>query len=181
VILFHKIDLACDETVVNLYRGAGYRVHCASSITRQGLADLRGGLAKKSSVLVGPSGVGKSTLVNCLCGQWVQSVNELSDKIQRGKQTTRFVQFFYAEDQTYLVDTPGYAMGKLPVGRHHLAERFPELKARYGSCRFNNCLHQSEPGCIIRTAVDDGQMAVSRYESYCQFLEEIKSNERKKY
>ena len=180
-IVFNKQDLKVDEAWVKLYRAIGYSCVVCSTVIDQGLAALRALTADKVSVQIGPSGVGKSSIINALCGQWQQRVERVSQKIQRGKQTTRFVQFFQIGPGAYLVDTPGFQLSGLPDNAEELMQRMPELKQRFGQCRFNNCLHRAEPGCIIRVAVGHGDVAQSRYDSYLQFLGEIEKNERQKY
>ncbi len=177
-IVHTKADLGVDRTWIELYAALGYPCFTVSAQNGSGLAELKGALQGKTAVLVGQSGVGKSMLVNALAGAWLQRVNALSLKIKRGRQTTRFVELFNVGPDTYVADAPGFTYGHLPQCAEDLQMIFPELRQRFGQCRFNNCLHRDEPDCIIRNAVTQGVLAPSRYQSYLVLLKDVEKHAR---
>jgi ribosome biogenesis GTPase len=176
-LLFNKTDLGSPEPWISLYASLGYRSFSLVASLGRGIEELKTSLRGRTWVLVGQSGAGKSTLINALCGAWLQKEQAMSQKIKRGKQTTRFVQMFPVAADTYLVDTPGFTFAQLPACAEDLQMTFPELRSRFGQCRFNNCLHRNEPGCIIRDAVQKGLITQSRYDSYSLFLSEVEHDD----
>ncbi|WP_311146302.1 ribosome small subunit-dependent GTPase A [Stomatobaculum longum] len=180
-ILFTKEDLDRGELADyrSRYETAGYPVFSVSAENGSGLEALRAYLAGKTTVLAGPSGVGKSTLTNLLCPAANMETGELSRKNLRGKQTTRHTELFCLGENSYLLDTPGFTAVEVWGDTETFKQAFPEIRALEGQCRFTGCNHRAEPDCAVKAAVARGEIAASRYESYRKMAEE--SAERRKY
>lgn len=180
-ILFTKEDLDRGELADyrSRYETAGYPVFSVSAENGSGLEALRAHLAGKTTVLAGPSGVGKSTLTNLLCPAANMETGELSRKNLRGKQTTRHTELFCLGENSYLLDTPGFTAVEVWGDTEAFKQAFPEIRALEGQCRFTGCNHGAEPDCAVKAAVARGEIAASRYESYRKMAEE--SAERRKY
>lgn len=180
-ILFTKEDLDRGELADyrSRYETAGYPVFSVSAENGSGLEALRAYLAGKTTVLAGPSGVGKSTLTNLLCPTANMETGELSRKNLRGKQTTRHTELFCLGENSYLLDTPGFTAVEVWGDTEAFKQAFPEIRALEGQCRFTGCNHRAEPDCAVKAAVARGEIAASRYESYRKMAEE--SAERRKY
>ena len=180
-ILFTKEDLDRGELADyrSRYEAAGYPVFSVSVENGSGLEALRAHLAGKTTVLAGPSGVGKSTLTNLLCPEAKMETGELSRKNLRGKQTTRHTELFCLGENSYLLDTPGFTAVEVWGDTEAFKQAFPEIRALEGQCRFTGCNHGAEPDCAVKAAVARGEIAASRYESYRTMAEE--SAERRKY
>lgn len=180
-ILFTKEDLDRGELADyrSRYETAGYPVFSVSAENGSGLEALRAHLAGKTTVLAGPSGVGKSTLTNLLCPTANMETGELSRKNLRGKQTTRHTELFCLGENSYLLDTPGFTAVEVWGDTEAFKQAFPEIRALEGQCRFTGCNHRAEPDCAVKAAVARGEIAASRYESYRKMAEE--SAERRKY
>lgn len=166
-----------------LYTAAGYRVFLTSAKRGDGLAELRGELSGKTSVLSGPSGVGKSSLMNQLFPGFAAKTGSISEKIGRGKHTTRHTELVVAGAETYLLDTPGFSSVELPEGltEESLPLCFPEFEPYLGKCRFVSCMHMVEPDCAVRQAVESGEICSSRYESYQSFMQILKTRRRSEW
>ncbi len=121
-------------------------------MTGEGVAAVKAALQGKFSVLAGNSGVGKSSLMNAISGQWQLATGEISDKLKRGRHTTRHVELFQLDANTLLADTPGFSSLQLPedIKREELCRLFPEFLSRLGECRFATCMHKSEPACAVK-------------------------------
>ena len=180
-ILFTKADLDQGELAEYRarYEAAGYPVFAVSASTGSGIEALRDYLTGKTTVLAGPSGVGKSTLTNLLCPGAQMETGELSRKNARGKQTTRHTELFCLGRNSYLFDTPGFTALEVRTDEAGLKQAFPEFRALEGQCRFTGCNHRAEPDCAVKAAVARGDIAESRYESYRKMAEE--NAERRKY
>ena len=180
-ILFTKEDLDGGELADyrRRYETAGYPVFSVCAENGSGIEELRGFLAGKTTVLAGPSGVGKSTLTNLLCPEAKMETGELSRKNSRGKQTTRHTELFCLGENSYLLDTPGFTALEVKTDEAGLKQAFPEFRSLEGQCRFTGCNHRAEPNCAVKAAVERGDIAESRYESYRKMAEEIA--ERRKY
>ncbi|MCR4403276.1 MAG: ribosome small subunit-dependent GTPase A [Firmicutes bacterium] len=185
VICFNKMDLVSDyasRKMAQPYRRAGYSVVRASARAGWGLRPLRKALAGKISVFSGPSGVGKSALLNALEPGLRLRCGETSAKTGRGRHTTRYSVLLEVRPGGYVADTPGFSRLELDLAglrREALDDYFPELVARRNGCRFAGCLHHKEPGCAVRASVEAGEVSPSRYAHYVKFLEEIIEAERK--
>ncbi len=182
VICFNKKDLAKEEYLGELagtYSGSGCPVLCTSVRKGQGLEEVRSILDGKTTVMAGPSGVGKSSLTNALYPEAEMAVGEVSEKIKRGRQTTRHSEFFAIGNGTYLIDTPGFSTLYLEDwDKEELKNYFPEFEPYGGECRFNGCNHISEPGCAVKKAVEEGLISRRRYESYADMFRELSETRR---
>lgn len=181
-ICFNKADL-CDEEQLESYRGiyekAGYEVAFASVKQESGTGQLKRWLKGKTTVLAGPSGVGKSSLTNILQPQAGMETGAVSEKIKRGKHTTRHSELFYLEENTYMMDTPGFSsMYVDDLEAAELKHYFPEFSAYEKGCRFTGCVHIGETICEVKAAVQDGKISRSRYENYKLLYQELKEKRR---
>ncbi len=196
VICMNKSDLVSSEEIERfraIYRASAYPIFFFSAKTGEGTAQVREQLTGRTSVVAGPSGGGKSTLINLFAPHAQMETGELSKKIQRGKNTTRHSELITVDDTSFIVDTPGFSSlavdtfvpegkrnqtGIPPVDTDTLREFFPEFVRLEDNCRFRGCSHLHEPGCAVRAAVEDGEISRSRYTSYQQIYQELKENKR---
>ena len=181
-ICFNKQDLVDEEWKDKLresYRNTGYRVLFTSARQGEGLEELCQILTGKTTTVAGPSGVGKSSLINRLQTGISMETSEISTKIERGKHTTRHSELIYVSEDTYIVDTPGFSSIELyGMEKEELQDYFPEFADWEPECRFAGCAHVKERDCGVKTALERGEISRSRYENYCQLYEELK-NKRK--
>ncbi|MBQ6660147.1 MAG: ribosome small subunit-dependent GTPase A [Lachnospiraceae bacterium] len=177
LICFNKQDLADAseaERLASIYRECAAGVFVTQASKPGSVDRLREALRGKTTVLAGPSGVGKSTIMNALHPDANMEVGGLSRKILRGKQTTRHTQLFQIESNTFLCDTPGFSSLYLPdITPDELADYYPEFASFSGQCRYPDCIHRREPECAVRAAVENGTIAKERYDSYCLLYEEL--------
>ena len=175
VIVFSKTDLEEPDELMDIYGRAGYRVISVSNKTGEGISELKTLLKGKISVLSGPSGVGKSSLINSLLEQDYAETGELSGKIGRGKNTTRHTELIKLDEDSFIMDTPGYSSIEImydDVSQLHFG--FREMKPYIGKCRFAGCSHISEPDCAVKKAVEEGKISSLRYDSYVQIYNSVK-------
>ncbi|EOD01321.1 ribosome small subunit-dependent GTPase A [Caldisalinibacter kiritimatiensis] len=176
-ICFNKIDLATEDEVrelSNIYIKAGYKVITSSKITRQGINKLKETLKDKITVLAGPSGVGKSTLLNNIQPNLQLKTGEISKKTKRGKHTTRYAELLELDFGGWVVDTPGFSSLDIDfVEIEDLDSYFKDICRHSVNCKFNSCRHNKEPNCGVKEAVEKGEISRSRYENYLMFLEEL--------
>ena len=181
-ICLNKIDLA-EPDEINAFRKIYediYPVICVSGKTGEGLDELQKFLNGRKCAFAGPSGVGKSTLLNHLQATVMVETGEISEKSQRGKHTTRHVELFQLADGSMIFDTPGFTSFEvLEAEEQELAFLYPEMAPFIGQCKYHNCRHISEPDCEVRSAVIRGTIHMSRYDSYCKQIKEIQ--EMRKY
>jgi len=177
VIIFNKQDLLNDEIkefqtqLMDLYSSLGYTCMATTAVTGEGLEDFRQLLRGKVSLLSGHSGVGKSTLVNTIAPSLDIKTQEVSTFANKGVHTTTFAEMFELEPGTFIIDSPGIKeLGLSDMKPEEISHYFPEMRERLNECRFNNCQHINEPGCAIKDAVSDGEIAFSRYESYLSMV-----------
>lgn len=182
IICFNKsdLDLRFDfETYKAIYQGAGYKVVSTCALNKEGVDDLLNLLKDKINVFSGPSGVGKSSLLNAI-EDYAVEVGALSEKIKRGKHTTRHSELFEITNGGIIVDTPGFtSLSVSEIEEDQLHEYFPDLKRYSSECRFDNCLHQNEPECAVKAAVESGTLPKVRYEAYLYIYKEIQEQRRK--
>ncbi|OHW62646.1 putative ribosome biogenesis GTPase RsgA [Andreesenia angusta] len=182
-ICFNKIDLVSDEEKLEynrIYENAGYRVLNTSTETGEGIECLREVLSGKTTVFAGPSGVGKSTLLNTVQPDLKLQTGSVSEKTSRGKHTTRHVELMSLELGGYVLDTPGFSSLELDfLTEENLEVYFPEIYSKSEDCRFRGCRHNKEPGCAVKSAVEQGEISEKRYENYLLFLKD--AMERRKY
>ena len=177
ILCFNKSDLANSDQIESfrrIYETAGYPICITCAEKGIGMDELSGLLAGKTSVMAGPSGVGKSTVINYLSPEVKMETGTVSEKIGRGRHTTRHAQLIPLGDDSYLVDTPGFTSLTLShVKKEELSGLFPEFRAHETQCRFAGCSHISEPDCGVLDALQTGEISPERYESYRQFFKEI--------
>lgn len=179
IICFNKIDLVDEEEILKLrdiYVKAGYHVMFTSIKENMGIEEVLRVIDGKTTAFAGPSGVGKSSLLNALIPEANSQTGEISEKIKRGKHTTRHTEIFNVSDDTYLMDTPGFS--SLYVNdfeKEELKNYFREFIEYNNGCRFTGCVHVNEPDCLVKEAVENGGINRSRYDNYILMYEEIKN------
>lgn len=185
IICFNKIDEASEEELQRLkeiYGGCGSRLLFISARYEQGVEEIRDLLREKTTTVAGPSGVGKSTLINLLVPDAEMETGQISQKIDRGKHTTRHSELFRVEEDSYIFDTPGFSSLELMgMEKEELRYYFPEFTPYEGSCRFQGCVHGQEPGCAVKEAVEQGKINRERYESYRLLFGELQEKEKRRY
>jgi len=164
----------------DVYGAAGYTVLSCSARRGTGLDEVRRALAGRLTVVAGQSGVGKSSLLNAIIPGLALQTGEVSDKLGRGRHTTRHVELIAHPDGGFIADTPGFSqLDFFGIEAGGLSACFPEMAALADRCRFRGCLHRSEPGCAVAEAAAAGRIAESRYRHYLQFLDEIRQTKRR--
>lgn len=183
IICFNKSDIASDKERQNLqrvYEACGYKVLLISVREKEGLEELKALLQGKTTTVAGPSGVGKSSLINYLYPQAAMETGAISKKIERGKHTTRHSELFVLDRESYIMDTPGFSSLQLfDMEKEELKEYYPEFGEYEGDCRFRGCVHINEPECGVKKALAAGKISEVRYHNYTVLYEELKN--RKKY
>lgn len=183
VICFNKKDLASakeQQELYEAYRQSGCEVMFVSGSRQEGIDRIREVLRGKTTVVAGPSGVGKSTIVNALTPEAHMETGEISRKIERGRHTTRHAELFAVEEATYIMDTPGFtSLNVAEMEKEELQSFYPEFEPYEPYCKFGGCVHINEPVCGVKDALADGRISRIRYDNYCRLYEELK--ERKRY
>ncbi len=185
VICFNKKDLAEEEELnllCNTYSSCSYQVLTTSALNEEGIEPIRRVMKGKTTVVAGPSGVGKSTITNLLQGEIEMETGDISRKLKRGKHTTRHAQLIRIDEDSFLMDTPGFsALDVRDIEKEELRLYFPEFTSYEGSCRFQGCVHVSEPDCSVRQAVEEEKISRIRYNNYVELYQDLKEREKRRY
>ena len=175
LLVVNKCDLDPAADLTRIYRNAGFTVICASAETGEGVEELRQHIHGKLTAFTGNSGVGKSSILNRLCPQLQLPVGEVSEKLGRGRHTTRHVELYRLDESTYVADTPGFSSFDTDqmevILKENLQYAFPDFAPYIGSCQFHDCSHRAEPGCAVTAALAAGKIGRSRYDSYLRLYE----------
>lgn len=179
VLLFNKMDIydatqhAQVEEMIRVYQNIGIECHRLSCLNAQDVVSVSKLMHQKVSMFSGHSGVGKSTLLNAIDPNLNLKTNSVSEQHNQGQHTTTYAQMFDLKNEAKIIDTPGIkGFGVVDIAIEELGDYFVEFFALKSECKFNNCIHVDEPHCAIKSAVEEGEIAYSRYQSYLQLLEE---------
>ena len=171
----NKCDLDPGADLVSIYESAGFPVICTSAETGQGVEKLRSLLRGKLTAFTGNSGVGKSSILNRLCPELELPVGEVSERLGRGRHTTRHVELYDLGEDTFVADTPGFSSFDTDqmdvILKENLQYAFPDFGQYLGKSQFHDCSHRAEPGCAVREALERGELQPTRYDSYLRLYE----------
>lgn len=178
LLCINKIDLKDGQTLAGIYQRAGFKVYMTSAETGEGIEELRTAISGKTVAFTGNSGVGKSSVLNCLNAGFSIKTGDVSDKLGRGRHTTRHVELYLLEDGTCVMDTPGFSsfdteQMELTV-KENLQYAFPDFAPFMGKCRYHDCAHIKEPECAVLEALEKGQIEPTRHASYVRLYEEAR-------
>ena len=180
ILCVNKGDLDPAETLTDIYTRAGFPVIRTSAVTGEGVEALGRILQGRITAFTGNSGVGKSSILNRLCPQLGLPTGEVSEKLGRGRHTTRHVELYRLGEDTYVADTPGFSSFDTDrmewILTENLPMAFPDFDQYLGDCQFRDCTHRKEPGCAVREAVAAGKIETTRYESYLRLYEQASSH-----
>ena len=188
VIVINKVDLLTDEedrqyleAVTYLYKSIGYKVMHTSAQTGEGINQIKELLQNRTTLLSGNSGVGKSSIINAILPGLSLRTAAISDLHDTGMHTTTFSEMYPIDNGGWIIDTPGVkGFGTIDFDRHEVAHYFPEIFKISSDCRYSNCTHTHEPGCAVVAALENHQIAQSRYSSYLNILEDDASDKYRK-
>lgn len=182
ILCFNKKDIATEEETNELraiYEKSGYNIVFTSAKEQENIELLKEMLSGKTTAIAGPSGVGKSSLINLLQPDAGMETGSISEKIERGKHTTRHSELIWIEDTTYIMDTPGFSsLYTNEFEKEELKYYFTEFEQYEGQCRFQGCDHVHEPGCAVKEALNAGEIHPVRYENYLEMYKELKEKRR---
>ena len=182
VLCFNKKDIATEPEIQELkdiYENCGYRIVFTSALEEENTEELKDLLHGKTTAIAGPSGVGKSSLINIFQPNANMETGSISEKIERGKHTTRHSELIWIEDNTYIMDTPGFSsLYTNEFEKEELKYYFTEFSEYEGQCRFLGCDHIHEPGCAVKQALDEGKIHPVRYANYLEMYNELKEKRR---
>lgn len=177
-IIFNKVDLLDEEIweyqreLAAMYEAIGYPCLFTSAVSGEGIEEFESLLDKKVTLVSGHSGVGKSSLVNCIAPQLQLRTSKVSTFANKGTHTTTFAEMFELREDSFIIDTPGIKeLGLMDVSKEELSHYFPEMRALLGKCKYHNCTHVHEPGCAVLESLATDQIAESRYASYLSMLD----------
>ena len=178
IIVFNKCDMGDFENYKKIYNNSGFKTYIVSALTNEGIKDIKSEVQNCISAFAGNSGVGKSSILNAVFGELSLETGEVSDKLGRGRHTTRHTQLFKTEYGGYVADTPGFSSIEVEDNTYefkvHLAESFTDISKFADTCKFTTCTHTCEKGCGVLKAVEDGKLEKSRHNSYKQIFYELK-------
>ena len=182
MICFNKMDMVDEKAICELkehYEACDNEVMFTSTYTKEGIEFLKEKLKGKTTALAGPSGVGKSSILNALASDMVMQTGEISEKIKRGKHTTRHSELIHIEGNTYIMDTPGFSSLYIDeFEKDELKDYFTEFLEYSKYCKFSGCVHISEPDCKVKEALSEGRINQIRYDNYLEMYQEIKDKRR---
>ncbi len=180
IICFNKCDLVDKDYVskyIDIYKNTGYKMIFTSMYNDNLLSEFKELLTDKISLFSGPSGVGKSSLMNAIDNGFELKTGEISEKLKRGKHTTRHAEIYKLNFGGFAVDTPGFSSFDInEIDYHELSYYYPEIRENSENCKFNNCMHDKEPSCAVKEAVKNNEISEIRYNNYIKLLYEIKNN-----
>lgn len=175
IVCINKTDIDPANELYEIYSKSGFVTVKTSAATGEGIDELVSALEGKICAFTGNSGVGKSSILNAIAPELGLEIGEVSEKLGRGRHTTRHVELFKLMDNTYIADTPGFASFEIEmmqsISKEELMFSFREFNEHIGNCRFNDCKHLKEPGCAVTEALSEGKIMPSRYESYKRLYE----------
>lgn len=182
ILVINKYDLHTEDTLAlqQVYERIGYKVICTSTYTGEGIEELRQALHGHISAFAGPSGVGKSSLLNAVDPNFAFQTGAVSDKIKRGRHTTRHASLYSLNESSFIMDTPGFsALEHTGMTLDDLIYAFPEFSDYDGGCKFSPCSHSHEPICSVKEALESGHISQQRYQSYLTIKSEIEDQRRR--